>query len=42
VVLIVLGLLLATGSFTALSAYLYRLTPDFLYDFEYWLIGRGA
>jgi cytochrome c-type biogenesis protein len=42
VVLVVLGLLLVTGTFTALSAYLYRLTPEWLYDFEYRLIGSGS
>jgi cytochrome c-type biogenesis protein len=42
VVLVVLGLLLVTGTFTALSAYLYRLTPEWLYDFEYRLMGSGS
>ena len=42
VVLMALGVLLVTGSFTVLSAYLYRLTPQFLYDFEYWLLDRGV
>jgi cytochrome c-type biogenesis protein len=42
IILIGLGLLLVTGSFTVLSAYLFRLTPDFLYDFEHWLMGEGA
>lgn len=41
IVLVALGLLLVTGSFTVLSAYLFRLTPQFLYDFEYWLMRRG-
>jgi cytochrome c-type biogenesis protein len=41
-VLIVLGLLLVSGSFTVLTAYLYRFTPDFLLDFEDWMLNRGT
>lgn len=41
VVLVGLGLLLLTGSFTALTAYLYGLTPEFLIDFENWMIDRA-
>lgn len=41
VALIVLGLLLVSGSMTVLTAYLYRFTPEFLLDFEYWMIDRA-
>lgn len=41
-VLVLLGVLLLTGSFTVLTAFLYQLTPDFLIDFEYWMLERGA
>lgn len=39
-VLLLLGLLLVTGSFTLLTAYLYGLTPEFLLDFEYWMLDQ--
>lgn len=42
VFLVLLGLLLVTDSFTRLTDYLYRMTPEFLLDFENWLIDRGA
>lgn len=38
--LLFVGLLLITGSFTVLTGYLYRLTPEFLLDFEYWMLER--
>jgi len=40
--LVLLGVLLMTGSFTVLTAFLYQLTPEFLLDFEYWMLERGA
>lgn len=42
VVLVLLGVLLMTGSFTVLTAFLYQVTPEFLLDFEYWMLERGA
>ena len=41
VVLILLGVLLVTGSLTVLTAYLYQFTPEFLTDFEYWLLEQA-
>ena len=41
VILILLGLLLVTGSLTVLTAYLYQFTPEFLTDFEYWMLERA-
>ena len=41
VVLILLGVLLVTGSLTVLTAYLYQFTPEFLTDFEYWMLDRA-
>jgi cytochrome c-type biogenesis protein len=42
VFLVFLGVLLVTGAFTVLTAYLYSLTPEFVLDFEYWLIDLGS
>lgn len=44
VVMVVLGILLVFGWFTALTSWLYLLTPEFLIEFEYWMLeqGRGA
>ncbi len=41
-VMVVLGLLLITGWFTALTSWLYLLTPEFLIDFEYWMLEQGT
>lgn len=41
-VLILLGLLLVTDSLTVLSAYLYQFTPQFLTDFEHWMLDRAG
>ena len=40
--LVLLGVLLVTGSLTILTAYLYQFTPEFLIDFEYWMIDRAS
>jgi cytochrome c-type biogenesis protein len=41
-ILILLGLLLITGSFTVLTAYLYQLTPEWLIDWEEWMIEQAS
>lgn len=40
--LIVLGILLVSGSFTVLSNYLYQLTPEFLFELEERMLEMGA
>lgn len=39
--LVVLGVLLVSGTFTVISTYLYQLTPEFLFELERSMMNRG-